>query len=137
MTAPAAGWYPDPAGGGGQRWWNGASWSEQVQAAPAAQPVASAGQQWGAYQPAGQTGQHWGGQQPPAPAGFAKRNLNSLLAVGLSVLLVVLAATVHVVVLAVLPAFAAVAAIKAIEQLAWPAAGITAAVLIFAVVNFF
>jgi len=36
--AVPAGWYPDPAGGGGQRWWDGTQWSEHVQppAAPAA-----------------------------------------------------------------------------------------------------
>ena len=28
--APEAGWYPDPAGGLGQRWWTGLSWSEHT-----------------------------------------------------------------------------------------------------------
>jgi hypothetical protein len=28
-TAPA-GWYPDPAGSGAHRWWNGSGWSEHV-----------------------------------------------------------------------------------------------------------
>lgn len=28
-TSPDAGWYPDPAGGG-QRWWDGAAWTEQT-----------------------------------------------------------------------------------------------------------
>lgn len=26
----AAGWYADPAGGGGQRWWDGATWTTQL-----------------------------------------------------------------------------------------------------------
>ncbi len=26
-----AGWYPDPAGGPGRRWWNGTAWTEQVE----------------------------------------------------------------------------------------------------------
>ncbi len=33
-TTPApvpAGWYPDPAGGPGRRWWNGTAWTEQVE----------------------------------------------------------------------------------------------------------
>lgn len=39
--SPAAGWYADPAGGGGQRYWDGSVWTEHV-AAPVAQPVAPA-----------------------------------------------------------------------------------------------
>jgi hypothetical protein len=31
MTAPApAGWYPDPSGVPGQRWWDGATWTASV-----------------------------------------------------------------------------------------------------------
>ena len=31
---PPPGWYPDPAGSGGTRWWNGQGWTEHVQAPP-------------------------------------------------------------------------------------------------------
>ena len=31
---PAPGWYPDPAGSGGQRWWNGNEWTDHQQGAP-------------------------------------------------------------------------------------------------------
>lgn len=37
-SAPAAGWYPDPAQPGRTRWWSGDGWTDHVQ--PAAVPVA-------------------------------------------------------------------------------------------------
>lgn len=42
-SAPAAGWYPDPADGSSSRWWDGAAWTDHVQpAAVAAVPVVAA-----------------------------------------------------------------------------------------------
>jgi len=39
---PPPGWYPDPAGGAGARWWDGQGWTEHVQQpAPAQQPAAA------------------------------------------------------------------------------------------------
>jgi hypothetical protein len=35
-AVPAAGWYPDPAGGGSSRWWSGDAWTDHVQPAVAA-----------------------------------------------------------------------------------------------------
>jgi hypothetical protein len=37
--APPPGWYPDPAGHGGSRWWNGQTWTDHVQ--PATPPPPS------------------------------------------------------------------------------------------------
>lgn len=39
-----AGWYPDPDGAAGERWWNGASWSDSRRGGvvPAAAPVVAA-----------------------------------------------------------------------------------------------
>jgi len=38
LAAPA-GWYPDPSGAAGERWWDGLGWSATVRAVP--QPVAA------------------------------------------------------------------------------------------------
>ena len=82
MTTTPAGWYPDPGGSGGVRWWDGAAWGEQLQAAP--QPVA---QPWGATDQhgGGAAGpQQWGPGQPAQPGprttlpGFAPVCLPSL-----------------------------------------------------------
>jgi hypothetical protein len=56
----AAGWYDDPAGSGGLRWWDGSRWSDHVQ--PAQQHDAHAHQ--AAQQPAQP-------QQPQAPGQYA------------------------------------------------------------------
>lgn len=41
MTDPIAGWYPDPGGSGGRRYWTGSKWTDHV--APAAPPTRPAG----------------------------------------------------------------------------------------------
>ena len=39
QPSPPAGWYPNPAGGGGSRWWDGQGWTEHLQqAAPPPAP---------------------------------------------------------------------------------------------------
>jgi hypothetical protein len=35
---PDAGWYPDPAGGDGTRWWDGKGWTDHVQPGPSGVP---------------------------------------------------------------------------------------------------
>lgn len=43
MTDPVPGWYPDPSGGDGHRWWDGQRWSDTTRpaVAPAAAPPSS------------------------------------------------------------------------------------------------
>lgn len=38
-TVPPAGWYTDPSGQPGERWWDGTNWTEQTRALPPAQPT--------------------------------------------------------------------------------------------------
>lgn len=69
---PPPGWYPDPAGSPGQRWWNGTTWSESTQPVPAPSPYGAAqpytpmqshAQPFASAQPYGAGQQYGGGQQ--------------------------------------------------------------------------
>ena len=48
QSPPPPGWYPDPAGGAGARWWDGQGWTEHVQQQPPVLPQQPAvpPQQW-------------------------------------------------------------------------------------------
>lgn len=45
MSTPQAapGWYPDPSGGPGERWWNGTAWTDHTREVQAAAPAPSPG----------------------------------------------------------------------------------------------
>lgn len=70
---PPAGWYPDPAGSGGERFWDGVAWSQSTRdkaapqptpEAPQSGPTAGAPQHYGTPSAAQQHGQQPYGGQP-------------------------------------------------------------------------
>ncbi|MEO5921439.1 MAG: DUF2510 domain-containing protein [Pseudolysinimonas sp.] len=60
VTATPAGWYPDPVGASGLRWWSGESWTEHTSAPVAPEPQAVVAEPI-AYEPAS-----WDPQLPEA-----------------------------------------------------------------------
>lgn len=136
-----AGWYPDPAGGGLQRWWNGVGWSDQTQPAAMPAPVPAP------MPPVGQV--------PPPPPGYggnapiqyapvstrmrARRGKNSFAFTTLGVVAVylVLAVATHIVFIGIFPVLMAVRSIRAREPLAPVAitAAVIAVIVAFAVLS--
>jgi Protein of unknown function (DUF2510) len=140
VSAPAAGWYPDPAGSGGTRWWDGTSWTEHLQAAqappaPVAQP-ATVAPPWVQQQPGGTPTQAPWGDRPAAEPTTWQRNRNSLIALAAAVVLFLLLTYAHVAVLAVFPVVFAVRAWREKEPLALIASVVVAVALVLAVLGF-
>lgn len=101
--APPAGWYADPAGGGGTRWWDGTAWTDQVGATG---PGPGAPPSQGYPGPAGYPGPPtaWPGGPPLAGVGarFGAILLDGLILTGVSLLLVAVVAGVLALVVAAL-----------------------------------
>lgn len=69
MSNPEPGWYPDPAGGGGLRRWDGRGWTEDTVASAAEIPGPAPSVPTGRHDPGvvpAPSGQ-WGRSAPPAP----------------------------------------------------------------------
>ncbi|WP_045876806.1 phospholipid scramblase-related protein [Pseudofrankia sp. DC12] len=64
QNSPVPGWYPDPSGAPGLRWWDGVQWTGHTQAAPGQPPAPSLPQQPTPQQPAAPVY-----QKPPQPQG--------------------------------------------------------------------
>ena len=88
--SPPAGWYPDPAGSGGERYWDGAAWSQVTRpvGGPATEyagqsPLQGSAQGYGtapaAQTPWGHTGQGVPGSSTSVLAGFWWRVLAAIL----------------------------------------------------------
>lgn len=119
--AAPAGWHPDPANpsSGALRYWDGNKWTDQVRPgtaeAPPFPPPATGYPAFGS-QPYG--------QQPYAPWGggrnqsFGSANRFSFIAVGVSILYLVIAVTTHFVILGILPIGMAIRALGRKEKLA-------------------
>lgn len=118
MSDVVQGWYTDPAGGAGQRWWDGGRWTEHIRPA-------------GGYQPQGfQPG--YGQQLPYSQVGsmpdgrsLLRRNRYTGITVLIGIAYVLLAFAVHIVLIGILPILFAVRAFRAREKLA-PLAAVAA-----------
>ena len=97
---PAAGWYPDPQGGQGLRWWDGSAWTEHThEGTPAAggNAAASTGASPASTTPAAST---TATESKPAPDG--KKRVNFVNEHALAILIGLLVILAVVVVLQVL-----------------------------------
>jgi hypothetical protein len=159
MTSQApAGWYPDPSGVPGHRWWDGGAWSEHT-SPPAAQPVAATpapvvdafGTQMPATTPtqATQPTPPWQPTQPtpmpyPYQAGGQMRsprgrtygpNHFALFTFGVVAIYLVIALTTRVVVFGILPLGLSLRSKNRGEPLALLAIGAAALSIVIAVVR--
>ncbi len=112
MTAPAAGWYPDPAGSGSLRWWDGQAWSASTTPA-GPQPVVATMPTPG-YQAASPS------YQVTPTVHRATRNPNhyAFLTLGVVALYIVLAVSTGIVLLGVFPVLMSLRSKQAGEPLA-------------------
>jgi uncharacterized protein DUF2510 len=113
MTAPAPGWYQDPAGTGASRWWDGVSWTGHV------------------HPPAAQSPGAWPAEA--AARSFLRSNPLSLAVLAVAVGYFALFSFAHVVIAGLLPVLLAARAVRAKEPLAHGAAVLAGGTLLFAV----
>jgi hypothetical protein len=109
-TSPPAGWYPDPSGAPGTRWWDGLNWSEHTQRSSEPVPVATAPVQPPTY-----------GVQTPAWSQNVKShspNQFALITFGIVALYLVVAATTGIVFIGIVPILMSIRSLRRQEPLA-------------------
>ena len=146
VTSPAPGWYPDPSGRPGERWWNGGSWTDDVRetqnrpAQPATQVDAPHG--WDGFgnpaappaapPPAYNAPPRYATAAPPQRS-WVKQNGYSLATVGVVIAYLLVLAFAGIVFLGILPIFMAYSAVQRKEPLRWAAVGIAVIAIVFAI----
>ena len=138
MTDVQQGWYADPAGGPGQRWWDGAQWTGATRPMPVEVPGYAGAQPQGFNPPAyGQPGyqpQSYGqvpysGTTSGQTGTLFQRNRYSAITVGVACVYVLLAFTANIVFIGILPIVFTVRAFRNGEKLA-PVAAVVAALAV-------
>lgn len=149
MTAPVAGWYADPNGGTGLRYWDGFAWTPSTQPSPAIPPVHYAQSPYSSTSPAspypgqpfaGQAGpgQPFAGQPyPPAPAPAAApvgsllaRSRFTLITIAICIVYYIIDRSAHIVFIGILPIAMSVRSFQAKEPYAIIGAAIAAITLV-------
>ncbi len=131
MTAPTAGWYADPNGAPGLRYWNGTGWTDSTQPAPYGQS--------GAYPGSFPPGPAAAPAYPPVPtpgnagATLWAQNRTSFVTVAICIVYLLIAGFAHLVFFGILPVLYTVRSFQAKESLAWLAALVTVVTIGFSI----